>query len=1600
LLTAELLINGRPLARLPAVYTKHPTHNTLFDGLILDVMPSDQPGMEFSAMRPYAGCEIHFGMKTQPNHGVVNPDMLVRAIQNGRMQDLIPSRMFKAVLPTAYIVNYVHWYDRENCSIEFRPAKFAWTSSSENWRLCRVGQSWALTLHNEAIVGINSSIATTCSSIFASIESNHHIHLLYDRNTRLLNIELPRLRLGFFVEPGSSQIHSKQFRGMSIDLDQNIGTLIGLRNKLVLKHKNERQDRLVVIPEGQISYSLRSQYTEVVINEGTASTVHSYSIDKLLTRLLDNGNLHGKLFLCYLHILTSSCQPDPLTGRTGAEQAISILKSGAVKSFDQLSAKSTALLDRIAKVCPSRNYYPKNEHVMQEVGWDSRLSFLTQMGQFHNLVSDLFQQAREAKILFPKTEMKLPDLNFIDPLLLQRDLIRSATFRVAEFGAEQFSTLFDAEYYEARDQNQNSVRANRVTRFTTSILKQQQERHEKVNSQFCNLLWNRLILCNTIKGQMDIANCPQPQYDAIWLEQPQSHLHPFWCPLLTQLSGVTHQLNRFQVMIWLSTLAYSGFTDVDEIQALVAVYNNPEISRIEIPSASSFRLLHGHNFKKSAILEAMKSSKHPLNICPEQNILQNEGETISVWKTRRQNEYSRSQESSMERCASELKGQWPCEIPSTPKGSDFDTYINLDKAMHSIRSTVKIWYDNWQLYQYITRLANSLCLLQVSQIPLPSYELTMPGYLNSYKKRYISIEDVFSRSPSPVAQNTGRKLNIPVNISTSATNYSQKLYTLVVRLALEAKKPFEKRYVEELYESINSLQSSVKSKVIESGRDKIMEILQNHLVECTCHLEDLSRSMTLPSSESRLPLAVAIRIRQTPRVSPILFLQQLNKDQWDMLSSEWKERLLQYGLSITAFQRAKRILTIHVNHGDILEEILNEGHQNRSPYEFPESLLLEVESGLMIRQIQDDISRHMRFPPSCQNAVMQLNMEEGKSSVIVPIVAATLADRHHLVRVVVGKPQSKQMLQMLISKLGGLLNRRIYLMPFSRILRLTESQANGIGKLYRHCMENRGILLVQPEHILSFKLMGLESLLTGNNAVGESLLNTYRFFEKNARDIVDESDENFSVKFELIYTMGNQRHIELSPERWNLIQSVLDLVPRFAREVKQDMPNSIEMDDYNTDRFPKTRFLRDTAAEEVLVRIARHICSTGLPGLPIARQSTKIREAIYQYITHHELSAEVVALVESDHHESFWTASTKGPLLLIRGLISHDVLSFAFGTKRWRVNYGLDGSRIPRTHLAVPFRAKDSPTPRSEFSHPDVVIVLTCLSYYYAGLQDEEIFVVLRCLIKSDQAQIEYGEWTKTAPKLPKSFRQLGGINFTDTFQCKEHIFPHLRYSKGAIDYYLSHIVFPKEIKEFPHKISATGWDIGEVKTHPTTGFSGTNDSRHALPLSVTHLDLPAQKHTNALVLKYLLQEENSVELMSRVYDDTTNSNSEMLLAVVCNMSPEVRVILDVGAQILEYTNLELAQKWLAKSTDRNRTKAVIFFNNDDELSVVDYNGRIELLQTSPFASQLDVCLVFLDEAHTRGTDLKLPTDYRAAVTLGPDLTKDRLAQGEFFPHV
>src|ERR1700761_5154971 len=100
----------------------------------------------------------------------------------------------------------------------------------------------------------------------------------------------------------------------------------------------------------------------------------------------------------------------------------------------------------------------------------------------------------------------------------------------------------------------------------------------------------------------------------------------------------------------------------------------------------------------------------------------------------------------------------------------------------------------------------------------------------------------------------------------------------------------------------------------------------------------------------------------------------------------------------------------------------------------------------------------MMTPSSKENTILQLNMGEGKSSVIVPLITALLADGKTLVRVVVLKSLSVQMFQMLRNTLSGLVNRRVFFFPFSRDVQVLQaSHAQKIQSLFELCMRERGV---------------------------------------------------------------------------------------------------------------------------------------------------------------------------------------------------------------------------------------------------------------------------------------------------------------------------------------------------------------------------------------------------------------------------------------------------------------------------------------------------------------------------------------------------------------
>lgn len=603
-------------------------------------------------------------------------------------------------------------------------------------------------------------------------------------------------------------------------------------------------------------------------------------------------------------------------------------------------------------------------------------------------------------------------------------------------------------------------------------------------------------------------------------------------------------------------------------------------------------------------------------------------------------------------------------------------------------------------------------------------------------------------------------------------------------------------------------------------------------------------------------------------------------------------------------------------------------------------------------------------------------------------MASAAANGKQLSRVLVLKSLTTPMLDTLVHRLGGLVGRQIFFMPFSRKSRVDEAMLSHMQSLYETCVKSRGILLTQPDFLLSFMLMGFERLTSGDLSLSNQLLKTQEWLGAIAKDLLDESDEILDVKFQLIYTIGNQRHMDGQPERWLLTQSIFDLIDKHATAIASESPEDIEMSRRSDASFPTIRLLASHAGSNLNSRLVEDILESKLPGLNLDSWSLVDKGLLSRFLLVVEIGKEVCSTITDlcKNDESLMKR-----ILLLRGLIAHKVILFILGGKRWSVNFGQHPNRCL---VAVPYRAKGVPAATAEFGHPDVTIALTCLTYYYSGMSDHQLRLCFELLQKADDPSFEYQNWISRSESLPSDLRNWNAVNLEDNQQCYNVLFPALRYSKKVADFYMANIVFPREGKEFDQKLSASGWDI-PLKLggqHLTTGFSGTNDNRFLLPSSISQHDLPELRHTSGKVLSYVLRSEN---LRYECAKDVNGRQlpTEGLLRFINRLDPKARVLIDVGAQVLETANEDVIKEWIQLVDD---VDAGIFFNADDKVMVLARDGwKSELFATSSFSGRIDRCLVYLDEVHTRGTDLKLPKDARAVVTLGPRLTKDRLVQGK-----
>ncbi|KAK4169727.1 hypothetical protein QBC43DRAFT_37606 [Cladorrhinum sp. PSN259] len=1619
------LVNGRPVGKLPQDSQNSTTVTDLFGDQPLRVFQSHIVGMTYVLTHRPHGFTVHVGYEGRETI------ILARAKKEKSYLRLIPREYFFEGtiwdLPGPLVDGCCHWLNLDTGEVYITLLKNPWAINYRNWTLnihrgfCRRQRNNYI---SESIVDPLSPLFRRAAKILEGLTNMRYLYVTqpsHPQERKGLEVQIPLMQLMFFVNH-NQYLFSPQL-GLEIDPNQDAGTWYGLRHKLVCRRVNNPFRRTILVPLGREIVAERfGCHVSVTVPATGIGKYGKFDINDTLGRIDCAAEPRLVYTKALLHAFTSFGIPDPLTGRTGQEEALRWLRSGICNPWTVLR-RETSILSQIATLTPPRAYYPADQKLMKTDHWDERVTTHMQHPLFRPLVEAILSVSQELQNFTPDTMLLLGrELSAIvgDVWLNRRALQRRRLYERDCSGDDDASERTQDRVYSARDKPPPTDGLYTKVLDITHLIRTRPETFQTPHN-----LASILSQGNTIGGYV---SC----YDKVSLsDRMQTDIRENWGSLV-QYCRIGR--SQYDLMFLFGNLCFRQNVDEGLVKALLAFAIVGDLQTLPVPPWPSY-----FNFRQegSPKLEDFIKYIQYYKIEAPKNDFEGFGSLINAKQRRKlqaeKDAHDKRSEDDCRYLAKFLLAQWPCQKPGLVGLVRNDLLVDVNSALQAIEGEWLRLYQNMELSLHLKQVQVILDKHRSTSDYIPRQMSTYPEVLMPSRRRGREVPhftlDLLAKPFSPGMSDAAMWDWIVEWVPLASIPQDQRRPTARnnTRRAIETNaKPQVSRhermkYIHELRDIVQNLGES-KSLVRNAySRDllKSLETFENiktpdQLARPFLNLRNLTSSQTeilrtfgsLKASMDKGTFDMSSRRIKWlrlgglwPAMTTVALLEQLSTKRKVSFGTGMRDGLIDFALAITKLQQEMR-LNDAVLAGDVSrfqDEEGNPGHTNWKPVDHPDWLLLEIESNLLIRPGQVDVARATICPASGDNSVLQMNMGQGKTSCIMPMVAAAMADSKSLVRIIVPKPLLLQTAQIIQSCLGGLLYRQVRHIPFSRRTATNDNSIRLYFRIHKEMLRAGGVMLCLPEHNLSFMLSGQQRLLDNNIAEATPMINIHNWLKTVSRDILDESDYTLAARTQLIYPSGSQMSVDGHPHRWQTIEAILSLVDQHLYGLSNSFPHSIEVVRRAAGGFPLVYFLRQDVEDELLHRLTSDIIKGNGSILPVRSLDVRDRLAIKNFL------APAITKLRPDTIERIrklcpGRPQVKQTVYLLRGLLVNRILIMTL-KKRWNVQYGLHPLRDP---VAVPFHAKGVPSDQSEWGHPDVAILFTCLVFYYDGIGEHQLKQALTRVLKSDDPSTEYDKWVQSSRTLPDSLKAWNTINVEDEDQVHE-IWRAVRYQIVVIDYFLNNFVFPRHAKQFRVKLQSSGWDIpifspqtcdGGLDTKKslakplTTGFSGTNDNRTMLPLTVKQADLPSLSHTNAEVLTYLLHERSrKCEIMTNKYGHRATEKD--LLHML--RKKRIRVLIDAGAQILEMDNETLAKTWL--TIDHGCEAALYFDSGNRPMILSRANWRKTPLLASPYADDLSKCLVYLDEAHTRGTDLKFPLDARGALTVGQGQTKDHTVQ-------
>ncbi|KAI0192647.1 hypothetical protein EV127DRAFT_362474 [Xylaria flabelliformis] len=1592
----HLLVNGKPRLKLPLNIAEDDAVKFIFKDQHLLTFPSQRSGMSHRLARLEEGHEVNFGLRD--GHAVIRATRWVLRSRTEETWEFVPKSRLRTMssfdFPIELIDNCGHWLNLNTWCLEIRRAlprtPAFWNTRLNDWILDVRRRRASRGENGSLLVDPQSDVFTKVAHIFCDFEQPDKITVFQPQSLKgKLTVELKHLDLQFAVN-SNSFLWCRQLNA-EIDPDQDAGTWYGLRSKIVMREPNT-QSRSIIVPLGDLAVARNGIHVDARIQG--ALHYARFKIDHLLGRLSCNPEPRLIYTKALYHAITSFCIHDPLMGRTGSSEAFAILQSGAAQPWRPVTNIANLIFEELEKLVPRREYYPPNMKRIQKVIWNPNLTSSIQCDGYRPLLEAIKEKSNNLQVFTPG-----PGFGLIETSHLCR---RGRAQR------QIFDPFLDIEIgqgvtetsYAPRDRR-SSPEAAQVYQIARVIISR--------CSQFYMGMTLRDILesSNVVGGFSPLDTQQSVIYTGSLASQIEEPINENWGELV---DFCRRRASKASLLFRLGLLAFHSKANMDTIHSLAAFSLVDEIKNLDPPRHQFFTNFQSCEPPSIDHLESLMQSSYP-KFLPLRN---KKGKQLLFDANKRvEGEHDRICRQEGIGLANRIRQFWPISAdqvtmemlePATHEHIEGRPHLLIDvsSAWDEIKTEWQRAYANVELSNYVKRVDEILFSIRRgrdSSEPVP-WGTTEPSFVTAKcSLSYHSIVQDWASKRGPVleavASSKHSLIGKYLQISTYSHSVPKKPADLtelenILQEFEQSGNSLRRQYAGDLYESLvvleeksQQLQPDIMASV--PSLEEVNVAVRYARLRVRTILDAIFTAFAL--HENRNPWLVLGAIRPLSTTAELLIL--LRSTASFQFGPGMKDAIVSYGVAVADLQHLIRIhrALSRGNQQALFDELRHAGHENWEPATVPDWLLLEIDSDILIRAEQVAVARAI-MDPKLGNGVLQLSMGKGKTSCIIPMVEAILADGRNLSRVIVPKALIMQTAQTMQLRLGGLVGREVIHVPYSRRTSTEPEALDLYANLHGRTRRHQGIMLTCPEHLLSYKLFGWQKFIDSKRSTAYQMIEFQKWLDTHCRDVLDECDFTLSVKTQLNYPSGPEMPVDFHPYRWQIAQELLGLAVGHLRELRRKHPKGIQITSKGEDQnFPAVQFLRTEPENALHDLIIDDISSGRLIFLrPSHHNLRRKRKVIQELLCAPKVNDKLLNQVAN----LFVNPNTaRNALLLVRGLLFHRIIVLCLG-KRWNVHYGLHPDRDP---IAVPYEAKGKPSEQAEYGHPDVAILFTCLSFYYAGLTQDQLIKSVQHLLQSNDPAAQYEWWTSTCTNLPRSLRDWNIINPDDKVQMGE-LWSLVRLNRVVINHHLNHFVFPIHARQFKVKLQACSWDIpictdGDTRLTRTTGFSGTNDNRFVLPLTISQRDLPQLQHTSAEVLSYLLRERN------RGFHVIADARGKRLTEkdFLRKLKAErVSVLIDAGAYISEMGNRELAQAWLEVDTD---AKAVVYFDVDNR-AWVHYRSTAKMdmpLLATPLAENLSECNVFLDEGHTRGVDLKLPIRARGAVTLALKLTKDHTVQ-------